>query len=93
MVTMFYGELDTHTGEMLYVNAGHNAPFLMRAGGARMRPGAPQGTSCASKAVPHAPRVRPAAYERIRELRSPTLGVMIAIGIGATRPAGLPAAT
>lgn len=33
MVTMFYGELDTGTGDMLYVNAGHNAPFLMRADG------------------------------------------------------------
>ena len=33
MVTMFYGELDTDKGEMLYVNAGHNAPFLIRAGG------------------------------------------------------------
>jgi sigma-B regulation protein RsbU (phosphoserine phosphatase) len=33
MVTLFYGELDTGTGDMLYVNAGHNAPFLMRADG------------------------------------------------------------
>ena len=37
MVTMFYSELDTQTGEMLYVNAGHNAPFLMRAGGGTER--------------------------------------------------------
>lgn len=29
-VTLFYTELDTTTGEILYVSAGHNAPFLMR---------------------------------------------------------------
>lgn len=33
-VTLFYTELDTTTGELLYVNAGHNAPFLIRADGA-----------------------------------------------------------
>ncbi len=33
MVTLFYGELDLRTGDTLYVNAGHNAPFVMRAGG------------------------------------------------------------
>lgn len=32
LVTLFYGELDTETGEFRYVNAGHNAPFLMRQG-------------------------------------------------------------
>jgi sigma-B regulation protein RsbU (phosphoserine phosphatase) len=32
-VTLFYTELDTATGEVLYVNAGHNAPFLMRSDG------------------------------------------------------------
>jgi serine phosphatase RsbU (regulator of sigma subunit) len=30
IVTLFYGELDTATGDLCYVNAGHNAPFLMR---------------------------------------------------------------
>jgi len=29
-VTLFYGELDTRTGELEYVNAGHNAPFVLR---------------------------------------------------------------
>ncbi|RPI24652.1 MAG: serine/threonine-protein phosphatase [Acidobacteria bacterium] len=29
-VTLFYTELDCTTGELLYVNAGHNAPFLLR---------------------------------------------------------------
>jgi sigma-B regulation protein RsbU (phosphoserine phosphatase) len=31
LVTLFYGELDTATGNLKYVNAGHNAPFLVRA--------------------------------------------------------------
>jgi sigma-B regulation protein RsbU (phosphoserine phosphatase) len=30
LVTLFYGELDTATGELDYINAGHNAPFLVR---------------------------------------------------------------
>jgi len=32
-ITLFYMELNTATGEVLYVNAGHNAPFLMRSDG------------------------------------------------------------
>jgi sigma-B regulation protein RsbU (phosphoserine phosphatase) len=32
LVTLFYGELDTAAGDLLYVNAGHNAPFLIRQG-------------------------------------------------------------
>jgi sigma-B regulation protein RsbU (phosphoserine phosphatase) len=32
LVTLFYGELDTAAGDLLYVNAGHNAPFLIRRG-------------------------------------------------------------
>ena len=32
LVTLFYSELDPATGRLLYVNAGHNAPFLLRAG-------------------------------------------------------------
>jgi hypothetical protein len=30
LVTLFYGELDTRSGELQYVNAGHNPPFLLR---------------------------------------------------------------
>lgn len=36
-VTLIYGELDTASGELRYVNAGHNAPFLVREGGAMDR--------------------------------------------------------
>ena len=32
-VTLFYGELDTTTGKLVYVNAGHNPPILLRADG------------------------------------------------------------
>jgi sigma-B regulation protein RsbU (phosphoserine phosphatase) len=30
LVTLFYGELDTRNGRLRYVNAGHNAPVLIR---------------------------------------------------------------
>lgn len=31
-VTVFYGELNTLTGEVVYVNAGHNPPYLLSSG-------------------------------------------------------------
>ncbi len=30
LITLFYGEMDTITGDLAYVNAGHNAPLLLR---------------------------------------------------------------
>ncbi len=33
LVTLLYGELDATTGEMTYVNAGHNPPVLLRCDG------------------------------------------------------------
>jgi serine phosphatase RsbU (regulator of sigma subunit) len=29
LITLFYGELDSATGRLVYVNAGHNPPFLL----------------------------------------------------------------
>jgi phosphoserine phosphatase RsbU/P len=34
LITLFYGEYDPYSGELSYVNAGHNAPFLVQGGGA-----------------------------------------------------------
>ena len=36
-VTMFHGVLDLATGVLYYCNAGHNPPYLLRAGGRRER--------------------------------------------------------
>ena len=33
LVTLFYGELDPASGCLAYINAGHNAPYLMREAG------------------------------------------------------------
>ena len=37
LVTLFYGELDTSSGWLRYVNAGHNPPFLLRKNQAMQR--------------------------------------------------------
>jgi sigma-B regulation protein RsbU (phosphoserine phosphatase) len=34
LITLFYAEADPATGALRYVNAGHNAPFVLRTGGA-----------------------------------------------------------
>jgi serine phosphatase RsbU (regulator of sigma subunit) len=33
LITLFYGEYDPATGALRYVNGGHNAPYVLRAGG------------------------------------------------------------
>ena len=33
LITLFFAELDTSTGDLRYINAGHNAPILIRADG------------------------------------------------------------
>jgi sigma-B regulation protein RsbU (phosphoserine phosphatase) len=38
LVTLFYGELNTRSGELKYVNAGHNAPFVLRQAGSERLP-------------------------------------------------------
>jgi len=35
MITFFYGELDPSTGQLSYVNAGHNPPYLYDSSGSR----------------------------------------------------------
>ncbi len=37
LITLFYSELDTTTGALTYVNAGHNPPFLLPADGPTRR--------------------------------------------------------
>jgi phosphoserine phosphatase RsbU/P len=37
LITFFYAELEPDTGRLLYVNAGHNPPFLLRDGGVTER--------------------------------------------------------
>jgi hypothetical protein len=37
LVTLFYAEYDTASGEIEYVNAGHNAPFILRGDGTLQR--------------------------------------------------------
>jgi serine phosphatase RsbU (regulator of sigma subunit) len=52
LVTLFYAEYEPATGELAYVNAGHNAPFILRADGTLERLAA---TGVALGVVPHAP--------------------------------------
>jgi sigma-B regulation protein RsbU (phosphoserine phosphatase) len=37
LITFFYAELDCATGRLSYVNAGHNPPFVLAAGGPTLR--------------------------------------------------------
>jgi serine phosphatase RsbU (regulator of sigma subunit) len=52
LVTLFYAEFDPQTGELDWVNAGHNAPFLIRSGAGLERLPA---TGVALGVVPQAP--------------------------------------
>ena len=52
LVTLFYAEYDPRSGELAYVNAGHNAPFILRGDGTLERLPA---TGVALGVVPHAP--------------------------------------
>lgn len=38
-VTLFYGVLDMRSGEIVYTNAGHNLPYMLRANGIERLPG------------------------------------------------------
>jgi phosphoserine phosphatase RsbU/P len=37
LITLFYGELNLSSGELAFINAGHNAPFLIQADGGVQR--------------------------------------------------------
>ncbi|MFI5184038.1 MAG: PP2C family protein-serine/threonine phosphatase [Vicinamibacteria bacterium] len=37
LITLFYAEIDGRSGEMWYVNAGHNPPFMLRGSGGQER--------------------------------------------------------
>ncbi len=52
LVTFFYGELDTGSGTLRYVNGGHNPPFLLASGHPAARLGA---TGMALGVMPDAP--------------------------------------
>jgi serine phosphatase RsbU (regulator of sigma subunit) len=51
LVTLFYAEYDPATGDLAYVNAGHNAPLILRGDGTLERLAA---TGVALGVVPHA---------------------------------------
>jgi sigma-B regulation protein RsbU (phosphoserine phosphatase) len=58
LITLFYGEADPATGALSYVNAGHNAPLVVRADGVIERLPA---TAIALGVMPDAPFVPSAA--------------------------------
>jgi phosphoserine phosphatase RsbU/P len=78
-ITFFFGELDTESGIIRYVNAGHPAPLLLGAAG---EPRALDGTGLALGMLPHA------AYEIGRaEIRPGDMGILYTDGITESRDA------
>jgi phosphoserine phosphatase RsbU/P len=62
-VTLFLGVMDTRSGFVTFVNAGHPAPHVLRSGGETARiatkPGMPLGVRCAAKFEQHSLALQP----------------------------------
>ncbi len=77
-ITFFYCVLDSRTGALTYVNAGHNPPFILRADGTK-KSSRTAGSSSASfpgratrKGTPRSARVTGSCSSRTASPRRPT---------------------